>query len=244
MPKGTVQINRDRFYHRDGFSYVSVTTVLDRLPKPALQIWKMRKLIEDYRENIDAVSGLEPKKVLSYIERLNESSRSSEIGNLAHRYLETRERPEDIDADVQPYLDRLDDFIVEYKPTVLYSERTAISRQWGYAGTADIVMEINGKRYFADLKTGKSVWPEVALQLAAYSRADVLETDDGEIEIPSIGVERDVGIVLHVRPEGYILREVKINDGVFQTFLSVLDVYNWEASESQSVLGKEIPVYE
>jgi hypothetical protein len=236
---------RDRFYPYQGEYFVSVTTVLDRLPKPALDIWKQRRLLEGAMEHWEAIKDLTPAKAIAYITKQQESSsNSADIGNIAHKYLETRERPEDLPAEAVPFLDRIDEFLVEYRPEVWASERTVYSRQYGYAGTTDIIMDIGGIRYFADLKTGKSVWSEVGLQLAAYRHADFMLVDGKEFPISEVGANSERGIVLHVRPDRVAEpRTVKIGHSIHQSFLSILDVYNWE-QDSEGVIGNILPIYE
>jgi hypothetical protein len=76
-----------------------------------------------------------------------------------------------------------------------------------------------------DIKTGKSVWPEVALQLAAYKHADFFGRADGGS--PPMVKTSDTGLVLHLRPDRYELVPVDISLPVFDTFLSALDMHRW-----------------
>lgn len=40
-----------------------------------------------------------------------------------------------------------------------------------YAGTLDLICEIDGKIWLIDFKTGQNIWPEYELQVSAYRRA-------------------------------------------------------------------------
>lgn len=63
------------------------------------------------------------------------------------------------------------DWYNSVKPKVLNNEVVVISDKYGYAGTVDIVCEIEGETYIVDIKTGQYVWPEYELQLSAYQAA-------------------------------------------------------------------------
>jgi hypothetical protein len=58
---------------------------------------------------------------------------------------------------------------------VLHVEKQLVSELWQVGGTFDLLLEIDGEEVIADLKTGKRVYDEVILQLAAY-RAMCFET--------------------------------------------------------------------
>jgi hypothetical protein len=124
-------------------------------------------------------------------------------------------------------------FLLDWTPKYEFTEATVVSDTYGYAGTLDSIAVIDGKRYILDIKTGRFVYPEVALQLAAYSRADYAIVDGKQVELPT--VRR--GLVLHLRPEGYELRPVRIDDEVFDSFLAAFDVHNWQVEGSKGVVG-------
>ena len=63
------------------------------------------------------------------------------------------------------------DFWSTYKPTLVESEIHLFSDQFIYAGTCDLVLEINGEKWMVDIKTSKSLHTSQELQLAAYSQA-------------------------------------------------------------------------
>jgi hypothetical protein len=90
------------------------------------------------------------------------------------------------------------------------------------------------RRYLLDMKTGKGVYPEVALQLAAYRNAEFIGLADGsEAEMPDV----DACAVLHL-PEagGYELVDVRADADVFRTFLYVREVFRWQNEASKSVI--------
>jgi len=41
----------------------------------------------------------------------------------------------------------------------------------GYAGTVDLLCEINGEPWIVDFKTGQNIWPSAEIQVSAYKEA-------------------------------------------------------------------------
>ena len=58
---------------------------------------------------------------------------------------------------------------VSFRPVMV--EFTVVSKKYGYAGTADLLAEVDGVLTLVDWKTGKSVYKEAHLQNAAYRQA-------------------------------------------------------------------------
>ena len=100
----------------------------------------------------------------------------------------------------------------------LLNETRVFNLTEGYAGTFDSVYEdAFGKRWLVDLKTGKGIYPDHAIQLALYESCEFVgdTTDDGvQVEI---GRDTDIfksveGVgVLHVRPNEWSFHEVPMS---------------------------------
>src|SRR5690606_23091893 len=58
-------------------------------------------------------------------------------------------------------------------PTIIEHERTVVSKKYGYAGTLDMLVTLNGngQKIVVDVKTGKDIYSEAFLQLSAYRQA-------------------------------------------------------------------------
>jgi hypothetical protein len=63
------------------------------------------------------------------------------------------------------------DWACENKVKFLESEKRVYSRESWYAGTLDLVLEMDGRKYIADVKTSSGIYPEFYLQMAAYQGA-------------------------------------------------------------------------
>ena len=105
-----------------------------------------------------------------------------------------------------------------YKPEWIDSEFTVWSDKYGYAGTADWGAKISGALVLGDNKSGKGVYPDTAMQLAALKNADYIIDGTGEQrELPRY--ER-CGI-LHIRPMFSRLVPVDHIDEWFKAFLGL-----------------------
>lgn len=103
------------------------------------------------------------------------------------------------------------------KPLVM--EQVVYSRAHRYAGTMDLVAEVDGARTVIDLKTSKAVYPEMPVQITAYRHAWT-----------EMGHETDAGLVLRlpkaISDPGF--EAVPVTDpALFDVFLTALRLFNW-----------------
>lgn len=131
-------------------------------------------------------------------------------------------------------------FLEVYRPEFLATEATVFNRAQGYAGTLDaiVVILVGGRPMvlIIDYKSGREIYPEVALQLAAYSRAEFVGGADGVTEHPLPAI--DAGAVLHVRADGEpaVPRLVRIDDAMFRAFLHAREVFRWRKELARTAL--------
>src|SRR5690606_667646 len=143
-----------------------------------------------------------------------------------------------IHPDLEVYARIFDGFVKAYDPEFLFLEDTVWSETHGYAGSFDFMAKVtdpdDGERLtvIGDFKTTRSgVHAEVSAQLTAYSRADYILTPSGEkADIPKI----DAGIVVHARPEGGKVVPALLSDDVFDIFLALRKVWEWDRELSKS----------
>lgn len=152
------------------------------------------------------------------------------------------------------------------KPTFVATEASVFSRAQKYAGTLDGIADFSVAelsklgphpwepragsdtvRLLLDYKTGgdlaerKGVYPDVALQLAAYANADFVGAPGGH-EVPLPG-PLDGAAVVHVNAGGVRLVPVDaLRDDVFRSFLYVREVFRWLEVVSKDVLGAELVI--
>jgi len=124
-----------------------------------------------------------------------------------------------------PFVAAYRQWLADFTPEFLAAEEMVYSER-GYAGTLDAIVRMNGETWLIDYKTSKGVYPETALQLAAYGAADFIGRagDPQHYAIPPI----DQYGVLHIRPEGYELVPFDVS-GAFDAFMAAMRLSEWKA---------------
>ena len=139
---------------------------------------------------------------------------------------------------VEAFLEWVKTSQVEYEAL----ECAVFSREHGYAGTMDAIVNLGGRKLVLDYKTGKDVYDEVALQLAAYARAEGVYLGPGNVApMPAV----DGAVVIHVTAEGYRVVPVEIGDAVWRSFRYVREVFRYQDEIAKSVLSEPMaaPVF-
>lgn len=259
-----VQVRDGRFYVWGGERYPSVTTILSNgVPKPFLVNWAKKVTAEYAVENIDLLNQLISRDQKGAIDWLKgaayrQRDEAAAIGSLLHDYAEELSMGKQpvLDDDLPPIVYRMADnflnFLEVVEPTFTAVEAVVFSEQYGYAGTLDSLITVEPGSPIAnslgwtedrpmnlmcDIKTGKGVYPEVGLQLAAYANADFIAQSDGStVPMPDI----DGAVVLHVRPTRWVLQPVDIGPEVFTAFLSIYETAQWTMTGKDNVLGNPL----
>lgn len=113
------------------------------------------------------------------------------------------------------------------KPRVIAKETVIFNDIEGYAGTIDLVCELDGKITIIDFKTGQYIWPSYELQLSAYKRAS---TKVEALAILQLGYNRN--------KNGY--KETPVEDK-FDLFLAARQIWKNE-TEGQKPSQKDYPL--
>ena len=111
----------------------------------------------------------------------------------------------------------------DMQPEILVSEAQVFHLKEGYAGSLDLIANctIEGKRKqtLVDLKTGKGVYTDHAIQLALYMGAEFIggydPIDDLDAMFPTQTqhlMDCETMAVLHLRPDGYQFIEIPYTD--------------------------------
>jgi hypothetical protein len=189
----------------------------------------------------------------------------SDIHKACETYALTGTRP-DVDAEVAPFLDRFEEWCQRFGPAYEAAEMTVYSPTYGYAGTLDAILVVDGQRVVTDYKSSKKdvddkgrprePWPDVALQLAGYRYADfagpwrtrrysyygrryyLLGGDEraDAVEIPKV----DGGLCLYLTPERCEAYPVRCDEQVFEAFLYAIERARWSLEMARTVLGPAI----
>jgi hypothetical protein len=153
-----------------------------------------------------------------------------------------------------PYLEAAKRWQADYHPKLISLERAVLNLTDGWGGTFDIIAELDGETWLIDIKTNKGstylgiyngVYPETALQLAAYSRAEFIAKigDPKRYRFPKI----DRYAVLHLRPDapyekGYRLIEYDVTDAEYAAFLAALALTRWRREREKVVVGEAVAI--
>jgi hypothetical protein len=96
----------------------------------------------------------------------------------------------------------------------------------GWGGTFDLLCyDADGRTVLADIKTGKGVYREAILQLAAYGMAQYVSPMGAAEVYPMPNIDRYC--VIHVTKDGVRPIEIDVGAQEWAAWLSTLDLYRW-----------------
>jgi hypothetical protein len=251
-PDMSVRTDHGRFYHRPGDHKLvpSITNIIGMKDKPGIPYWGYKQCGLFVAENWRMIAELgakDPSAVVDLVKGAPHRSteKSSNTGDLVHGWIDTRVRSQGTHpttAEVAESGDRTaihmwEHFLaieIAYKIEWVYSETTVWSDQaGGYAGTIDWMAKVFGELTLGDTKTGKSVYPEVGMQVAAAHYADVAFDDNGvEFKLPK--AKRFA--VLHLRPQGARMNPLENMEANFAGFLGLRAIFEWDQNISGEVI--------
>lgn len=259
----------------------SVTTVIGALDKPALVYWSAEQTalaavaaVKSLPQRIEEDGETETVKWLTgaRFRRPRGQRSATELGTAVHEaceeYALTGVRP-NVDAEVAPFLDQFDRWLDRFQPSYQATEVCVYHPTYGYAGTADAFLTIDGTRFLADYKTSRNTldgkgnlrtpYPEqVGLQLAAYAGAELaavwrprrmekfrrryylLSESERAQAVPVPTV--DAGLAIQITPESCEAYPINISEPVFEAFLHVQEAARWVNETSKKVMGPALEV--
>ena len=212
-----------RVYKRsEGVYYPSVTTILQYMPKNKFfESW-----LKDVGHNADLImrrAGKEGTQVHEAAEALvkgEEVSWMDDYGNAKYSQI------------VWEMILKFYDFWTTHKPELISTEDFVWSDEYKYAGTADLVVKMDGEVWLLDLKTSNSLHKSYDLQLASYAKA--MEESKG-IKIDRTGI---IWLKAHTRSKskkkgvyqgkGWQIRQVDEIDKNFELFEMIYKLYSLE----------------
>ena len=228
-----INILDQRFYRFNDEYYPSVSTILNYFPKG--------KFFEDWikangfnSEIIAAKAAEEGKQVHDAAERFINGEEIEWLDqNGTAKY----------SLDVWRMILKFADFWNRYKPKVISVEYHLFSPKYKYAGTADLIVEIENEMWLLDIKTSNSLHTKYDLQTAAYASAwnethDVPITKTGILWLKA--ATRTDGKNGVMQSKGW---QVKIIDNIeknLETFLKIQDIYKLE-NPNDKPIHKQYP---
>lgn len=266
MPRNaTTSKGGSRFYSWRNEQYWSVTTIIGGgVPKPALLPWGIKMVAEAAVSKRAAVEAMvatceTPEdcakgifcpvcdeavrwlKGSPYAKRDAAADLGTEIHQAAEAYALGKPFPP-WPVTIRPYMTSYVQFLEDFTPTFTATEASVYNRTQKYAGTLDAIatltlpLKYEPGSYILDTKSGKGIYPEIGLQLAAYRNAEFIGLPDGsEAVMPTV----DGALGLHLTPQGYRLIEIRTDDEVFRAFLYAREVFRFQTETSKTILGVE-----
>lgn len=206
----------ERFYEvADGVYYPSVTHILNLYPKgPFFEQW-----LKDVGASATSIA-----------------DRAAESGSKVHQAIEGLVAGDEIEWDDKYYdfdewsaLCRFKDFYDRFNPDIFGSEVITFSNKHKYAGTIDLIFEMQDKLWLVDLKFSNYIHDTYFLQLAAYVNS-FNEHNDKKIDRFGIlwlkAQTRTLGSKGAIQGIGWQLKEPKQSfDELFGEFERILGIY-------------------
>lgn len=241
----------------DGQKCLSVTNIIDHgVPKPALQHWAAREVAACAMESLPRlvrVRGAAARETeRDWLSRAAERKRdtAADLGGAVHDAVEATilGQPWPAPTDEQaPFLDAFANFVTDWAPEFEATELTVAHPEHGWAGKGDAWMTLpalGAAVLLGDWKTGKGIYGEVGLQLAAYRRATVAWLRDGTEVVPP-ATSRAVAV--HLRPDkypttgGYAIYPIDTGDAVYESFRAAHAVaLGWVKTQAKKVVGEPL----
>src|ERR1700723_432249 len=204
---------------------ISVTTALEIIDKPALKFWAVNQAIEVIRPAISP--GVEHAE--SYLEEVYAQARkahrqtkstAAERGTLVHAALTGSSSDELVGADdsVKRKLEQAQAWLKEKNVSFIHTELPVYSRRFRYSGRLDGIARLDEVLSLLDWKTGKGVYPEFRLQMAAYIHAYEEEHPQEEIQQYICLHLQEDKVVPHLYPRASLRKD-------FNGFLAALRLH-------------------
>ena len=196
-----------RYKTSDGQIVPGTTTITGLLNKPQLVRWANQLGLE----------GIDSSKY---------TDEAAAVGTLAHALIQADLQKDTIDRTLYSpqQWDLAENALLSYfewkarhKIEVILCEQQMVSDKMRYGGTIDCYCNLDGKPTLLDFKTGKAIYDEYFVQLAAYK--ELLKENGHPVEqVRILRVGRD-------ETEGFEERSVADTRKYFDIFQSLLNVY-------------------
>lgn len=201
-------VDEARFYSTPFGELPSVTTIINLIKKiPGAYYSKLAvnylrenlldKLI-DCSMSLDDLRRLDLPGLMTYAKATakRDYEAAGDIGTRVHAAIEeyfVKGAGMDIEDDIRIPFNAFLEWVNKNKVDCILSEHTVYSKI-GYAGTLDFIGMINGKKYLVDFKSSKGFWPEMPMQLAAYSYAHEEMTGEQMEGVGILRLDKETGM--------------------------------------------------
>ena len=204
--------------------YVTVTTALKVIDKPALLRWYGKQvylaMVKD--PSLDELAALNAPYQVSE----NAKSRGKTVHSIVEAYKSSGAVIDTIPDEFKGYAEAFYSWIKDQDVEILENEKTVVSVKHMYAGTMDMIVKNKktNETWIIDVKTGKDIYLEAFLQLSAYKAA---------LEEKGQKVDR-LGVLLLQETGKYKFEET---ESYFEAFLAAKSLWEFINKEDCKKLG-------
>lgn len=219
-----------RVYKRsDGVYYPSVTTILQYMPRNQF----FENWLKDVGHNADLIARHAAKEGTQVHEAAEDLVLGREVS-----WMDDYGRAKYSEI-TWIQICRFAEFWKKHKPKLISSEEFVYSDTHKYAGTADLLVEMDGEVWLLDIKTSKHLHKSYNLQLSAYATA--MEEMKG-IKIDRTGI---IWLKAHTRSEskkkgvyqgkGWQIKTIDEMEKNFQLFKAIYEFYRIDHPTTEPV---------
>ena len=216
----------------NGKPLIGVTTVLGVIAKPALIQWSANMAVDYVRDHI-VENGLNIYGTDRFEEMLGEARFSSrtkketagEWGTTLHKAVENwikdGDYPENLDDMAMRCFCQFMIWANKEGVKFIESEKHIWNKNLWIGGICDLVIEIKGKKYIADIKTSSGIYNEAFFQMGAY-----------DLCFKEMGEGKDIAgyIVINLTKKGKMemkmATDMEMNQNAFLSALSLYKIIN------------------
>lgn len=230
-----------------------VTTIIGQTLSKDLMKWAVDCCVGYLKDKVPVVTEKDLEVAAVEYERLRDAGGSD--GSMAHELVELYLKgTKEVEGDYSDNAINAYDAFVEWhkktKPKVLDIEAPIYSPTYGYAGTYDMLLEIDGKTYLGDLKTTNpskkapaGIYAEYFIQLGGYALAHeeqrVFEISQGHTKLPFI----DHLMIISAKKNGKldVMTEKDVGltlDDCREMFKRVVNIYHFMQVTTKQLGGK------
>ena len=226
-----------RYYHWQGRKYPSVTSLRRLAGLPfGLANWQVNQALKAAVANSSVLDmmvgseGIEATTKWLRKQAMYERDSAANRGTAVHEAASQQVGVTEVDAEIAGPLAQYYDFLDATKAEVLLSEREVWNLKLGYGGQLDAVwrLQMPGWRkpriIVGDLKTGKNIYAEHALQLMFYALAEFVGEDDVIDNEATALLHSAQGLaVLHLTDTTWELYEIEATPYLLRVAESLVD---------------------
>lgn len=209
----------------------SITNVISTLSKDAIPRWAARTVAETAYRMRHSLAEMDEATAVDMLKGSpwSQANRAADRGTDIHAYLESRllgNDPEPLNDTAGAYVAAAEAWLDVWQPEALLTETTVFGH--GYAGTGDLWCYMDGQECIVDFKSGKGLYPDSSLQIAALWGASEAHVND-ELTLAPV-VDRGCLVLIGVNGK-HETRDVPDLMSAFEAFESAIQLWRWRHGE-------------